>query len=178
MRLHLSILIIFLISLILPAIVNADRVNCILGNEEDYENCVREHGSCSKDEAGDRILVCWAEREEREPTEEPEIPPLPEGTELNAQIVSEREIILNLETKDNERAEFILKLIEDKIGDEFILKPTLNINMDIKGVSKIPPKVDTKLIPYFLYLNLALSALSLIILILIIKDTVEPKFRL
>lgn len=192
----LTILILVIISTLIIPNVNAARINCILGDGEAFEQCQREHGRCYQESSsGGQNLVCWIENEEAAPAEEPEVEleipteqpqpeeqrePLPEGLIANAQKVNDREIAMSVENRDREKANLILRLIGETIGgtDDLIYKPRLDINFDIKKVINIPPLVDVKLIPYILYTLIVLSAGAFLLIIFIIKDVVEPKWKL
>src|SRR3989338_4128960 len=138
MRPHiLTIFILVIASTLIIPIVNAARINCILGNDDVFEQCQRENGRCYKDtSSGGQTLVCWIEGEEQpappvepseqaqqeQPQEQPQneqprgpVAGLPQGFEINAEKINDKEISMSLRTKDNESADFSLKLIEEII---------------------------------------------------------------
>jgi hypothetical protein len=84
---------------------------------------------------------------------------------------------INIKTKDNEKAEIKIQLFKEKIGEDEIEKPKLDINLEIKKIVTIPPRIDVKLIPYSIYSILILAAASLLLGLWIIKDFLEPKFK-
>jgi len=153
-------------------------------------------------EGGVEFEICWEEEEpvveepvveepveepvvDEEPDEEqdkPEDKPKDDGEKINKVSIKKshhapedkkQEVVFNVETNNEENAEFKLQVIEEQVSaTESVSKPKLDINLDAKTVTKIPIKVDVKVIPYSLYSMFTLCGAAFLVVLLIVKDFV------
>ena len=68
MRLNKLTILIVIVLTIIP-IINAADIQCTIGDDKAYEDCVKEHGTCTKDNSNGYTLVCWV-KEESQPKPE------------------------------------------------------------------------------------------------------------
>lgn len=179
MRWHIPILIsLLVIALLAIHITNAER-RCTTVNQE-----------------GKTFLLCFdvpaprpeapppppAPHPEPIPKPVPEVvhapEPLPPGMIVGAERVGDNAIIFDVKTPNQEEAKLRLEIVDEKIGNELVKKPRLNVNLNIKNLVKIPQKLDIEIISYPLYAISILSIISILLLLWIIKDIVEPKIKI
>ncbi|MBS3167674.1 hypothetical protein J4216_00955 [Candidatus Woesearchaeota archaeon] len=192
-----KVLLVLPLILIIFSTANAASLNCVLGDEQAYQDCIQEHGRCTRSESNGQILICWSDKPKpcnstadcsegkicmnnmcKNPQEEDQTEEDQERTEATtARETGTGKITLNAETTDDEEAEIVIELAEEPVDGVIIKKPKLSIDLTTKAISKIPEKIDAKLFPYSLYLMILLGISALILLILIIKDIIEPKMK-